>query len=37
MRVAVRGIDGDTAFAGILCQLDMAGSEGQRLPAAGTG
>ncbi len=35
MRVAMRGIDGDAALAGISREFDVAGTEGQCL-AAGT-
>ena len=34
MRIAVRGIDGDAALAGIGRPLDMARTEGERLAAA---
>src|SRR3954471_276987 len=33
VRVAVRGIDGDAAFAGLGSVFDMAGTEGERLAA----
>src|SRR5258708_34974934 len=34
MRIAVRGINRDATLAGIGCELDMTGPEGQRLAAA---
>ena len=34
MRIAMRGIDGDAALAGIGRALDMTGTEGERLAAA---
>ena len=34
MRIAMRGIDGDAALAGIGRAFDMAGTEGERLAAA---
>lgn len=34
MRIAVRRIDGDAAFAGVGRTFDIAGAEGERLAAA---